>query len=156
MDLPQANNDREELQVDCSATVDPTARHNSAGGGGGGGGARYKLMSPAMLPISRSTTNITIPSGLSPTSFLESPVFISNIKVNQQQLLSLSCGKLSAFLITLVVSIEKIRFSDCIFGKLGLNLELDSVSFLSIQKKKITLFGFLVASVRIRTIVSCS
>ncbi|XP_033133001.1 probable WRKY transcription factor 20 isoform X1 [Brassica rapa] len=77
MDPPQANIDREELQVDCSATVDPTARHNSAGGGGG---ARYKLMSPAMLPISRSTTNITIPPGLSPTSFLESPVFISNIK----------------------------------------------------------------------------
>ncbi|CAH8299969.1 unnamed protein product [Eruca vesicaria subsp. sativa] len=70
---PQANNHRNEP----SATVDPTARLNS--GGGGGGGARYKLMSPAKLPISRST-NITIPPGLSPTSFLESPVFISNIK----------------------------------------------------------------------------
>ncbi|KAJ0250976.1 WRKY transcription factor 20 [Hirschfeldia incana] len=75
---PQANNDRDDLQLDCSATVDPTAKHNSAGGGGGG--ARYKLMSPAKLPISRSTNNITIPPGLSPTSFLESPVFISNIK----------------------------------------------------------------------------
>ncbi|XP_024967952.1 probable WRKY transcription factor 20 isoform X2 [Cynara cardunculus var. scolymus] len=49
------------------------------GGGGGGGGARYKLMSPAKLPISRSTC-ITIPPGLSPTSFLESPVLLTNIK----------------------------------------------------------------------------
>ncbi|KAL1202983.1 putative WRKY transcription factor 20 [Cardamine amara subsp. amara] len=72
--------DRKEFQVDCSATEDPITRQDSAGGGGsGGGGARYKLMSPAKLPISRST-EITIPPGLSPTSFLESPVFISNIK----------------------------------------------------------------------------
>ncbi|KAG7541367.1 WRKY domain superfamily [Arabidopsis thaliana x Arabidopsis arenosa] len=76
---PQAN-DRKEFHGDCSATGDLTAKHDSAGGGGnGGGGARYKLMSPAKLPISRST-DITIPPGLSPTSFLESPVFISNIK----------------------------------------------------------------------------
>ncbi|CAN8273836.1 unnamed protein product [Cochlearia groenlandica] len=74
-------NDFKEYQVDCSATLDPTARLDSGGGGGGGGGARYKLMSPAKLPISRSiNNNITIPPGLSPTSFLESPVFISNIK----------------------------------------------------------------------------
>ncbi|KAK1404986.1 WRKY transcription factor [Heracleum sosnowskyi] len=46
---------------------------------GGSTGARYKLMSPAKLPISR-TTSITIPPGLSPTSFLESPVLLSNIK----------------------------------------------------------------------------
>ncbi|MED6205560.1 WRKY Transcription Factor [Stylosanthes scabra] len=44
------------------------------------GGARYKLMSPAKLPISR-TACITIPPGLSPTSFLESPVLLSNMKV---------------------------------------------------------------------------
>ncbi|KAK3423864.1 hypothetical protein EUGRSUZ_F00621 [Eucalyptus grandis] len=49
-------------------------------GGGGGGGARYKLLSPAKLPISRSAC-ITIPPGLSPTSFLESPVLLSNVKV---------------------------------------------------------------------------
>ncbi|KAI3695185.1 hypothetical protein L1987_78174 [Smallanthus sonchifolius] len=42
--------------------------------------ARYKLMSPAKLPISRSPC-ITIPPGLSPTSFLESPVLLTNIKV---------------------------------------------------------------------------
>eukprot|EP00256_Glycine_max_P044145 XP_006595624.1 WRKY transcription factor 7 isoform X1 [Glycine max] len=42
--------------------------------------ARYKLMSPAKLPISRSPC-ITIPPGLSPTSFLESPVLLSNMKV---------------------------------------------------------------------------
>ncbi|CAH8317819.1 unnamed protein product [Eruca vesicaria subsp. sativa] len=78
---PQVHNDGKEFQLDCSATVE---RHDSVGGGrggggNGGGGARYKLMSPAKLPISRST-DITIPPGLSPTSFLESPVFISNIK----------------------------------------------------------------------------
>ncbi|CAI0378956.1 unnamed protein product [Linum tenue] len=57
-------------------------RENGADSGGGGGcvgGARYKLMSPAKLPISRSPY-ITIPPGLSPTSFLESPVMLSNIK----------------------------------------------------------------------------
>lgn len=43
--------------------------------------ARYKLMSPAKLPISRSPC-ITIPPGLSPTSFLESPVLLSNMKVS--------------------------------------------------------------------------
>ncbi|KAI9115749.1 hypothetical protein K1719_013418 [Acacia pycnantha] len=43
-------------------------------------GARYKLMSPASLPISRSPC-ITIPPGLSPSSFLESPVLLSNVKV---------------------------------------------------------------------------
>ncbi|XP_042010284.1 probable WRKY transcription factor 20 isoform X1 [Salvia splendens] len=47
--------------------------------GGSTNGARYRLMSPAKLPISRSTS-ITIPPGLSPTSFLESPVLLSNIK----------------------------------------------------------------------------
>ncbi|XP_057765512.1 probable WRKY transcription factor 20 isoform X2 [Salvia miltiorrhiza] len=47
--------------------------------GGSTNGARYRLMSPAKLPISRSTC-ITIPPGLSPTSFLESPVLLSNIK----------------------------------------------------------------------------
>ncbi|CAI0379049.1 unnamed protein product [Linum tenue] len=50
-----------------------------SGGGCVGGGARYKLMSPAKLPISRSPY-ITIPPGLSPTSFLESPVMLSNMK----------------------------------------------------------------------------
>ncbi|KAL5548554.1 hypothetical protein UlMin_003785 [Ulmus minor] len=43
------------------------------------GGARYKLLSPAKLPISRSPC-LTIPPGLSPTSFLESPVLLSNMK----------------------------------------------------------------------------
>ncbi|KAI3510248.1 hypothetical protein L1887_25781 [Cichorium endivia] len=44
-----------------------------------GGGARYKLMSPAKLPISRSTC-ITIPPGPSPTSLLESPVLLTDVK----------------------------------------------------------------------------
>ncbi|KAL6520746.1 Transcription factor [Orobanche hederae] len=42
-------------------------------------GARYRLMSPSKLPISRSTC-ISIPPGPSPTLFLESPVLLSNIK----------------------------------------------------------------------------
>ncbi|KAF1868581.1 hypothetical protein Lal_00036019 [Lupinus albus] len=49
-------------------------------GSGQNNSARYKLMSPAKLPISRSPC-ITIPPGLSPTSFLESPVLLSNMKV---------------------------------------------------------------------------
>ncbi|XP_009790875.1 probable WRKY transcription factor 20 isoform X1 [Nicotiana sylvestris] len=51
----------------------------SAVGSNSSRGAKYKLMSPAKLPISRSTC-ITIPPGLSPSSFLESPVLLSNIK----------------------------------------------------------------------------
>ncbi|XAR67392.1 hypothetical protein NMG60_11002132 [Bertholletia excelsa] len=50
-----------------------------ANSGAGSISARYKLMSPAKLPISRSPC-ITIPPGLSPTSFLESPVLLSNVK----------------------------------------------------------------------------
>ncbi|KAJ7960873.1 putative WRKY transcription factor [Quillaja saponaria] len=70
---------------DEGATDDPSQtellQSSEAGTMGfGGGGARYKLMSPAKLPISRSTC-ITIPPGLSPTSFLESPVLLSNMKV---------------------------------------------------------------------------
>ncbi|KAI9187492.1 hypothetical protein LWI28_028782 [Acer negundo] len=52
---------------------------DSGSANGGGCGARYKLMSPAKLPISRAPS-ITIPPGLSPTSFLESPVLLSNVK----------------------------------------------------------------------------
>lgn len=52
-------------------------------GGGSTNGAKYRLMSPAKLPISRSPC-ITIPPGLSPTSFLESPVLLSNIKVRRR------------------------------------------------------------------------
>ncbi|KAF7831305.1 putative WRKY transcription factor 20 isoform X1 [Senna tora] len=70
---------------DDGASGDPNKfgpRQNSDAGAThyGTGGARYKLMSPAKLPISRSPC-ITIPPGLSPTSFLESPVLLSNIKV---------------------------------------------------------------------------
>ncbi|KAJ0960641.1 hypothetical protein J5N97_001469 [Dioscorea zingiberensis] len=43
------------------------------------GGARYKSMSPAQLPISRSP-RLTIPSGFSPSSLLESPVLLTNMK----------------------------------------------------------------------------
>ncbi|KAJ9182571.1 hypothetical protein P3X46_006552 [Hevea brasiliensis] len=62
-----------------SDSGDPTRHESDAAGVAGSGGARYKLMSPAKLPISRSPC-ITIPPGLSPTSFLESPVLLSNVK----------------------------------------------------------------------------
>ncbi|OIW09488.1 hypothetical protein TanjilG_22237 [Lupinus angustifolius] len=45
-----------------------------------GVGARYKLMSPAKLPITRPPC-LSVPPMLSPTSFLESPVLLSNMKV---------------------------------------------------------------------------
>ncbi|CAN4102647.1 unnamed protein product [Withania somnifera] len=67
----------------ASTASDVEIRHKSAAaattGGGSNGGAKYKLMTPSMLPISRSAC-ITIPPGLSPSSFLESPVLLSNIK----------------------------------------------------------------------------
>ncbi|KAF5815044.1 putative transcription factor WRKY family [Helianthus annuus] len=60
-----------------------TSGDQSHGGDSSGvrstGGAKYKLMSPAKLPISRSAY-VTVPPGLSPTSFLESPVLLTNIK----------------------------------------------------------------------------
>ncbi|XP_039058769.1 probable WRKY transcription factor 20 isoform X1 [Hibiscus syriacus] len=52
-----------------------TTQHDPSGPGG----ARYKLVAPAKLPISRSAC-ITIPPGLSPSSFLESPVLLSDVK----------------------------------------------------------------------------
>ncbi|KAJ8640348.1 hypothetical protein MRB53_017042 [Persea americana] len=45
----------------------------------GSNAARYKSMSPASLPISRSPC-LTIPPGLSPTSLLESPVMLLDLK----------------------------------------------------------------------------
>ncbi|XP_020206545.1 probable WRKY transcription factor 20 isoform X2 [Cajanus cajan] len=63
-----------ELQLN-GASEDP-----NRSGLGQNSSARYKLMSPAKLPISRSPC-ITVPPGLSPTSFLESPVLLSNMKV---------------------------------------------------------------------------
>jgi hypothetical protein len=64
-----------ELRLD-GAPNDPNRT-----GSGQNSMARYKLMSPAKLPISRSPC-ITIPPGYSPTSFLESPVLLSNMKVS--------------------------------------------------------------------------
>ncbi|KAI8557518.1 hypothetical protein RHMOL_Rhmol04G0016700 [Rhododendron molle] len=66
---------------DSQSQSDVVDSNSDAGGwsGAGSSSARYKLMSPAKLPISRSPC-ITIPPGLSPSSFLESPVFLSNMK----------------------------------------------------------------------------
>lgn len=85
MDPDVSSNRKEEFRVD------PETRRDSADSAGAAAGARYKLMSPAKLPISRSTC-ISIPPGLSPTSFLESPVLLSNIKV---------CFTVSSFSFTL-------------------------------------------------------
>ncbi|XP_031375614.1 probable WRKY transcription factor 20 isoform X1 [Punica granatum] len=72
-----------ELRIRSSEPADDGILSESASDDGAGpsaGGARYRLMSPAKLPITRSA-GITIPPGLSPTSFLESPVLLSNVKV---------------------------------------------------------------------------
>ncbi|TYH30450.1 hypothetical protein ES288_A01G096100v1 [Gossypium darwinii] len=61
-----------------SAVAAATMQHDLSGSAGSGG-ARYKLVAPAKLPISRSAC-ITIPPGLSPSSFLESPVLLSDVK----------------------------------------------------------------------------
>ncbi|KAM3365104.1 hypothetical protein ACQJBY_015084 [Aegilops geniculata] len=45
-----------------------------------GAGARYKVMSPARLPISREPC-LTIPAGFSPSALLDSPVLLTNFKV---------------------------------------------------------------------------
>ncbi|XP_030525849.1 probable WRKY transcription factor 20 isoform X2 [Rhodamnia argentea] len=66
---------------DAATGRGPTGSFRNSGSHAPGGcGARYKLMSPAKLPISRSAC-ISIPPGLSPSSFLESPVLLSNPKV---------------------------------------------------------------------------
>lgn len=65
---------------DSAATHLSSAQDHVTDAAGSANGAKYRLMSPAKLPISRSPC-ITIPPGLSPTSFLESPVLLSNIKV---------------------------------------------------------------------------
>lgn len=92
---PDVSN-RKEFRLDCSASGHPESRRDSSDCGGGGEGARYKLMSPAKLPISRSTC-ITIPPGLSPTSFLESPVLLSNIKVNKRLRLLILCETIRCY-----------------------------------------------------------
>lgn len=72
----------EDTEVRVGDAADRTRGADVASASGaGGGGARYKLMSPAKLPISRSPC-IMIPPGLSPSSFLESPVLLSNVKVS--------------------------------------------------------------------------
>ncbi|GMI85227.1 hypothetical protein like AT4G26640 [Hibiscus trionum] len=68
----------EQMLASSSAAVSTTQHDLSVPVASGG--ARYKLVAPAKLPISRSTC-ITIPPGLSPSSFLESPVLLSDVKV---------------------------------------------------------------------------
>ncbi|XP_011095503.1 probable WRKY transcription factor 20 [Sesamum indicum] len=81
--LPHTSFSRSQHSPSGNATPQLTSAHDHVadgpGAAGSSNGAKYRLMSPAKLPISRSTC-ITIPPGLSPTSFLESPVLLSNIK----------------------------------------------------------------------------
>ncbi|KAL0443303.1 UNVERIFIED_CONTAM: putative WRKY transcription factor 20 [Sesamum latifolium] len=81
--LPHTSFSRSQHPLSGNATPQLTSAHDHVtdgpGAPGSSNGAKYRLMSPAKLPISRSTC-ITIPPGLSPTSFLESPVLLSNIK----------------------------------------------------------------------------
>ncbi|KAJ3672987.1 hypothetical protein LUZ60_006361 [Juncus effusus] len=58
------------------AAADPRVQAVAAAGGG----AKYKTMSPARLPITREAC-LTIPPGFSPSSLLESPVLLTNMKV---------------------------------------------------------------------------
>ncbi|TQD91116.1 hypothetical protein C1H46_023291 [Malus baccata] len=73
------SDDVDQGLTDLQPGSDPTLFSSSAAASGG---AKYKLMSPAKLPISRSPC-LTIPHGLSPTSFLESPVLLSNMKFSR-------------------------------------------------------------------------
>ncbi|KAK4439724.1 putative WRKY transcription factor 20 [Sesamum alatum] len=81
--LPHSSYSRSHHSPSGNATPQVTSAQDhvtdAAAAAGSVNGAKYRLMSPAKLPISRSTC-ITIPPGLSPTSFLESPVLLSNIK----------------------------------------------------------------------------
>ncbi|KAK8639214.1 hypothetical protein V6N13_137605 [Hibiscus sabdariffa] len=66
--------------ISSSSSVVATATYqHDPPGLSGSGGTRYKLVAPAKLPISRLAC-ITIPRGLSPSSFLESPVLLSDVK----------------------------------------------------------------------------
>lgn len=77
-----------ELQFDgfhAGNGADSAPKAASFGGGmgrevAGSNAARYRLLSPARLPISRSPC-LTIPPGLSPTALLDSPVLLSGVKV---------------------------------------------------------------------------
>ncbi|XVF33904.1 hypothetical protein REPUB_Repub18cG0011400 [Reevesia pubescens] len=66
-------------QLLCSSSSSSAAAATTPHDLSASAGARYKLVAPAKLPISRSAC-ITIPPGLSPSSFLESPVLLSDVK----------------------------------------------------------------------------
>ncbi|XP_022735001.1 probable WRKY transcription factor 20 [Durio zibethinus] len=68
----------EQTLASSSSGAAVTTQHDLSGLVGSGG-ALYKMVAPAKLPISRSAC-ITIPPGLSPSSFLESPVLLSDVK----------------------------------------------------------------------------
>ncbi|KAL9995157.1 putative transcription factor WRKY family [Helianthus debilis subsp. tardiflorus] len=104
-----------------------TSGDQSHGGDSSGvrstGGAKYKLMSPAKLPISRSAY-VTVPPGLSPTSFLESPVLLTNIKIcNLEKEYSCWC------IVMIATSASKQKFS--FFTKLNIPFSLVRVDILS-------------------------
>ncbi|PPS06059.1 hypothetical protein GOBAR_AA14576 [Gossypium barbadense] len=68
-----------EEQILASSSAAASATQHDLSASAASSGARYKLVAPAKLPISRSAC-ITIPPRLSPSSFLESPVLLSDVK----------------------------------------------------------------------------
>ncbi|CAO2835699.1 unnamed protein product [Amaranthus hypochondriacus] len=89
---------RRSTDEPCATTIGLNNNNSSSN-------ARYKLMSPAKLPISRSPS-MSIPPMFSPTSFLESPIMLSNLKgepspttgsLFKPQMLQAASGGSSAF-----------------------------------------------------------
>nr|QGQ64057.1 WRKY transcription factor 34 [Santalum album] len=64
----------------CAPSQSPVNVSSAAAGSTASAAARYRLMSPEKLPISRSSGVPNPSPGLSPTSFLESPVLLSHVK----------------------------------------------------------------------------
>eukprot|EP00250_Pteridium_aquilinum_P008063 c17638_g2_i1 orf=356-1357(+) len=57
--------------------------------------ARYKAMMPSRLPISSSSTHLTIPPGISPASLLESPILFSMSQADPSPTTGSFCIRLS-------------------------------------------------------------
>lgn len=104
--MEDTERDKLELNSRSSEYADPRqTEFGYPGNGCGSGSAKYKLLSPAKLPISRSP-GITIPPGFSPTSFLESPVLLSSMKVSFY-FIRLGSGNCVFYLVVEKLLIEK-------------------------------------------------
>ncbi|GFZ07381.1 WRKY family transcription factor family protein [Actinidia rufa] len=127
-------------------------RYESSGAGDGSSLARYKLISPARLPISTSPC-IAIRPGLSPTSFLKSPVLLSNMKCsitangdeNTGEKMTMMAAAEVAWWVSTTVSGGEMRWgSMLIFGQLTLvssQLQMAPIAIL-LMKEKLNGFEF--------------